>query len=100
MVLGHLSPVDAEKANAAISQHLGLWLNQGKEEKITALYGAATLAVVQKAYSFSVNYSVDWAVETYETAIRKVETAVKDAYPFLSEDSVRVLASCFAYSWK
>jgi hypothetical protein len=100
MMLNDLTPAVIEKVNAAIAQDLGLWLTPKKEETIKATYGDAVASVVERAYTFSVNHPVDWSVETYEAAIEKVNTAVKRAYPFLDEASVRVLTNCFAYSWK
>jgi len=86
--------------NAAISKYLDLWWDEDKAEAIKAKYGNETLSFVKEIYDYAVNYPVDWSSETYAAAIDKVRDSVKQNYPYLDENSVRIIGICFAYSWK
>jgi hypothetical protein len=55
---------------------------------------------VLEAYEFAVSSPVDWSMETLPGARARVEQALREAYPFLNQDSIRRLGSCFAYAWK
>jgi hypothetical protein len=91
----------AARANAAIGEFVSLFgLDQSRAEAIRAKYGSATFSLVSEVYAFTAGYPVDWSAETYEEAIANVGSRLKQAYPFLTQDSVRRLESCFAYSWK
>ncbi|WP_345074448.1 hypothetical protein [Hymenobacter fastidiosus] len=93
-------PTVQAKANDAILLHLGSWLDEKRGAAIQAEYGFATYCFGQEAYRFSVDYPVDWSVTTYSEAIASVQQALRVAYPFLKEESIRRLSSCFSYAWK
>ncbi|RSK31196.1 hypothetical protein [Hymenobacter metallilatus] len=89
-----------DKANAAIAQHVGLWLSPEQAQAIQQQYGFATFTLVRQVYDFAVSQPADWSSATLEQHLSVVADTLKMAYPFLSEESIRRLVNCFAYAWK
>ncbi|UOQ53975.1 hypothetical protein [Hymenobacter cellulosivorans] len=87
------------QANEAL-QVLNAWLDEAKGQEVEARYGGATYSFLLEAYHAALNYPVDWAEETLETVLPKVEHSLREKYPFLSAESIRRLSGCFAYAWK
>ncbi|MDQ2793385.1 MAG: hypothetical protein M3Y12_05185 [Bacteroidota bacterium] len=72
-----------------------------KDAIINSKYGADTLTLATEIYEFAVNYPVDWTtMKLDEALLETVRAAVKHRYPFLDAQTVRQLASYFAYLWK
>ncbi|WP_460622252.1 hypothetical protein [Hymenobacter tenuis] len=93
-------PTVQAKANEAIARCLGLGLDEQRSELIKQEYGFATFCFVQEAYTFAVNYLIDWSEWTLDEALPHVTQGLRARYPFLTEASIRRLSNCFAYVWK
>ena len=86
----------------AIAELVSLGGTKGrKDATISREYGADTLKLATEIYAFAVDYPVDWTTTKLdENLLETVRVAVKYRYPFLNEQTVRRLASYFAYLWK
>lgn len=94
-----VSPAVQAQVNEAIA-HLNAWLDKQTAEQIKAQYDSATYDLVAAVYRRALDYPVNWQQETYEQAIASSRAAVQATYPFLDEQSLRILGNCFAYAWR
>ncbi|WP_400192971.1 hypothetical protein [Hymenobacter sp. B81] len=89
-----------DRVNAALAQHLGLWLSEEKCAAIQGSYGFETSLLVKQVYETAVSVTVDWSTQTMIEAVANVRHTLQHAYPWLEESSIQRLTSCFAYAWK
>lgn len=89
-----------QKANAAIVQHLSHWLSAETAEAIKDQYGFATFTLVQQLYQDAVSMPADWATYTLAEHLEQVAENLRTTHPFLTDESIRRLVNCDAYSWK
>lgn len=94
------SPARENNANAAIAQHVGHWLSLAAVEAIESQYGFATSTLVQQIYSCAVSLPADWNSVALHEHLENTAQTLRAAYPFLTEENMRRLVNCAAYSWK
>ncbi len=88
-----------EEIDRAIEAHYALWWTEEMKAAILADVGQEGLALIEEISSCANDPDI-WIYRTTEQSYSDVQTLLRQKYDFLSDASIRRIATSAAYGWK